>query len=477
MRTIRFLIGLSIMSTFTPGCGHLGTGNEARRAPGAVETPPSLARSIHEKHPAGNFADLRALLTSKKAGAGMDVARALQLMKAEPRFSPLFSSYTLARESRSLQSATASAPRALLFGDDGRLMVTFNAKNAATGGNSLETVEYDAGARALKYREVLFKSELVGAGAAELKKAGGSFRALPARVLDHGFLYSSADDIEFEDQNIVISKPNPAKCMQCHQTNARYPDVARYNWEGYSVWKGFYGEDNDTLVSAEISANEENPDREIDYDEPARAYADYLKATAKDPRYSTLQRSATFPFRAKLTLGNFAERPNLRLTKIMGIYQGEVYAGILERELAPAQGDEFLRRLFCEGDHEALKIYGDYLPEHLDLLGEPSDMAKYLAKKLNIKPKYDLGGAPVFFQEIDKEKGLIKMEFRHMVAAIYAIDLLRARGRRMPTEFNPPRPLRELAGLGPALTELLPLYFGFVSRPDEERRAICASLR
>jgi hypothetical protein len=123
------------------------------------------------------------------------------------------SHYVLVFASRSLQGASFTAPRAILFDDDARLVVSYNGDPQQRGYDALETMEFDPAANAFRFREILFPVPGNGAAAA-------------ARI-------SAADD---------------ARCAACHGS------PARPIWDTPPVWPGVYGERYHAGLSAAEAA-------------------------------------------------------------------------------------------------------------------------------------------------------------------------------------------------------------------------------
>jgi hypothetical protein len=137
----------------------------------------------------------------------------------------LRSRYVLMHESRSLQEATYSAPRALLFTADASFVVAFNGGPTENGYLALETLEFDQKNAVFQLREVAFP-------------AAGDARA-----------------------NVVFSEINPPRCLVCHG------DAPRPIWDAYPEWPGAYGEvDHGALQGTEktgihafLAARRSNP--------------------------------------------------------------------------------------------------------------------------------------------------------------------------------------------------------------------------
>lgn len=112
--------------------------------------------------------------------------------------------YTLMHSSRSLQSATPEAPRAILYGDDAKFIASFNGDRSHPGNRDLEIIQFRDETKSFEFRTIRFPED---PGSAE---------------------------------KATISEANPQLCMNCHrQTNPRPI------WDGYFLWPGAYGAEDD----------------------------------------------------------------------------------------------------------------------------------------------------------------------------------------------------------------------------------------
>src|SRR5260221_2976765 len=137
--------------------------------------------------------------------------------------------YALVFASRSLQGASYSNPRAILFGSDAQLVVTYNGDPHERGYDAVETMEFDPGTAAFLFREIRFGS--------------GSDAGRP-----------------------IVSAANPARCAACHGA------PARPIWDTPPSWPGVYGE----RYKAGLSAPE------------AKGIAAFLAPQQQHPRYRPL---------------------------------------------------------------------------------------------------------------------------------------------------------------------------------------------
>ncbi len=135
--------------------------------------------------------------------------------KADPL---VFRFYLLAFRSRSLQSSTPQAPRAILFSPAADFMASFNSHSALRGSRNIEIIRFDNTNEKFEFRELTF--DLIN--------------------------------------RPILSEPNPQKCLECHQSVTRTDVDPRPNWEPYFMWPGFYGmTDGGTLKSEKHMTDDE----------------------------------------------------------------------------------------------------------------------------------------------------------------------------------------------------------------------------
>ncbi len=185
------------------------------------------------------------------------VEQALAVLPAELR-----ANYALVFASRSLQDAAPAAPRAILYGADGRFIVTFNGDAGERGYDVLETMQFDERSNSFHFREVSFPS-------AESPK---------------------------------VSEDNPGRCTACHGR------PARPIWDTLPTWPGVYGERYRAGLSKPESIGMQA----------------FLARQAQDPRYRYLIGARRFGDRATyvasaatLYNGQNFEPPNARLSALL----------------------------------------------------------------------------------------------------------------------------------------------------------------
>lgn len=195
-------------------------------------------------------------------------------------------SFTFLRRSESLQGASGVFPRAIVYGHDARLLMTFNGDATQAGFDRIELIES--------------------------RGSHWEFREIVAR------------------DGLKVSPPNPDRCLQCH-TTFRHP-----LWDEYSIWKRAFGKHDDTIadLTPESRAKmEKEPwmaDRIIEADE----YEAFLAIKDAHPRYKWL----TFPKGSEISPYNYRGtneedyrlRPNLRLTNLLSRHHAEAIVARLQ---------------------------------------------------------------------------------------------------------------------------------------------------
>src|SRR5450631_432894 len=221
-----------------------------------------LAIGLAESAPAGEFA----FDSLSQVMAAQHVGSVEELLAALPE--DLRTHYSLVFSSRSLQDASLENPRAVLFGSDAQLIVTFNGDSSQHGFEAVETMEFDAHANRFIFREITFSPD----------------KTQPAAR---------------------ISDPNPARCAACHDR------PARPIWDVPPAWPGVYGE----RYGAGLSTME------------LRGLRRFLATQATHPRYRYLLGAAaladrdTYVSSSRATYnGVSVEPPNARLSTLLATY-------------------------------------------------------------------------------------------------------------------------------------------------------------
>jgi cytochrome c553 len=220
----------------------------------------------------------------------------------------LLSRYVLMKSSRSLQEASATNPRAILFGNDARLILSFNGSAEQMGYNKLEVIQFHDATRSFELREIEFP-ETNGGPLGEAK----------------------------------FSQANPSSCLRCHGNDPRP------NWEPYARWPGAYGE-NDGRIPRDTS--HQTHDLLSDLKTPNIAtqsdLAKFMGAAATHPRYRHLallpidkkdpeewRIKAPQDFTAKLAQLNFMRVARLmQATPFYETYKFAILGGVLYQNIS-----------------------------------------------------------------------------------------------------------------------------------------------
>src|SRR6266700_7190712 len=112
-----------------------------------------LALALAEPAPAGDFSfdSLNQVIAARHVGS---VEELLAVLPEDLR-----AHYSLVFSSRSLQDASFEHPRAVLFGANAQLILTFNGDPSQHGFEALETMEFDASANRFLFREITFSHD------------------------------------------------------------------------------------------------------------------------------------------------------------------------------------------------------------------------------------------------------------------------------------------------------------------------------
>src|SRR5258706_3124431 len=190
----------------------------------------------------------------------------------------LRSRYVLVFDSRSVQEASPSNPRVLLFGNDARFTVSFNGDAGQRGFGAVETMEFSDVTATFTLREIRFPDLAHGPGAVE------------------------------------FSESNPARCTVCHGTPARPV------WDTFPLWPGVYGE----RYQRALSGSE------------AEGLSAFSSTQAAHPRYRYLEGFNAERFREQLAptqqrrySGTLEEPPNAVLSTLLG----RLTARVMEQEV------------------------------------------------------------------------------------------------------------------------------------------------
>ena len=143
---------------------------------------------------------------------------------------PYRSRYVLLFDSRSLHGSSFENPRAVIFGEDAKFIVSFNGEKSQSGYYAFETMEFTD--NNFHYREILFPE-------------------------------NPTNEVKFSE---------PGKCLKCHT------DPARPIWDSFPSWPGAYGE----RYLMPLSPTEKE------------GLTKFAKIQSSHPRYKTLEKFADF---------------------------------------------------------------------------------------------------------------------------------------------------------------------------------------
>jgi len=208
--------------------------------------------------PEFDFQALQLLIERERIGSIEAVLAALP--------TDLRSHYVLVFTSRSSQKASFRYPRAILYGSDAHLMVSFNGDPAAHGYQTLETAEYDAQQARFRFREIRF-----------------------------GNSPTNTAEVEF-------SEVDPVRCQRCHGAPPRPV------WDTSPLWPGAYGERyRSNLTSTERAGLQQ-----------------FLSQQPTHPRYRELVAAQRFAYRGTFApdakdeyAGGRSEPPNAELSQLL----------------------------------------------------------------------------------------------------------------------------------------------------------------
>ena len=251
--------------------------------------------------------------------------------------------FTFMRKSRSLQEASDSHPRAIVYGSDAKFIFAFNGDPSQQGYNHIEMIQFHPqtsgqGAH-LEFRELVFTSD-----------------------------------------RAELSAANPPKCMQCHSTSLHHL------WDPYENWQGSYGERDDGILnqSDKYVFGGQTQDIIDLYNKEFGAYQTFLSHRLEHPRYRELnypEGSPVSPY-SPTHRGERRFRPNLRLTKLLTELQSQLmlsrlssnekcfwdWAYLLEAQLINCQNEpDFARKMQSELNRAFLLLQKKYPKPNLEV--------------------------------------------------------------------------------------------------------------
>jgi len=206
--------------------------------------------------------------------------------------------FTFMRQSGSLQEASPTFPRAIVYGPSGRLVFTFNGDVSHEGYNVVEVMHF---------HEPDSQSP---------QDLGFEFRELTFHT----------------NGEVGISPPNPGKCVRCHYS------PLRPIWDPYELWHGAYGKRDDGIVdipSFKYLNFSPTPRERIEYDEELVQYRAFQAIKDGHERYNKLIYPAGSPVSpySPRHRGDYNFRTNLRLTKHLGgLHAKHVFTQIISQK-------------------------------------------------------------------------------------------------------------------------------------------------
>lgn len=265
--------------------------------------------------------------------------------------------FTLMRRSVSLQGASGKFPRAIVFGRDAKLILTFNGDRSQRGYHRIELI-------ALKETN---------------DETAWEFREITA-IPEAGRL-------------LTISDANPARCMQCHTTSL-HPI-----WDDYAVWKDAFGSHDDVILRVSAEDREKwttSPgmqDRVRESDE----FTLFQGLQVTHDRYQWLRPSKDSdvgPYNRQLFNPNPDIRPNLKLTANLSQHHGRtIVSQIKGKRCFPKHQYAVLAGMLnCDG--------GGGLPDVYSRLHELSVETDDFNLKMNPSSEHFYEGSYYLYQRV-----------------------------------------------------------------------------
>lgn len=251
-------------------------------------------------------------LTFEKVEATLQACNILRIEDLLPLLPPDFRSrYVLVHQSRSLQGATAIAPRVIMFGLDAKFIIAFSGSAKLEGYDSIETIEFDDQSKEFNFRSISFPSEN---------------RASQEQIKPH------------------ISEKNPERCTHCHRKELRP------NWDTYSSWPGVFGSKDDGMPASEKAAY-------LNFKENV-----YLK----EGRYKYFEDSKKYPDHARYFDYFPYTRSNLQFTFLLSLLNAQSIAREIKDNLKlhPFRY-ALLSSLRCDDDFDDPTVLSQIIPSSI----------------------------------------------------------------------------------------------------------------
>lgn len=232
--------------------------------------------------------------------ANRDLNTIDDLIKALPK--EYKENFTLVHSSQSLQGASYQNPRAVVFGPDASLVMTFNGDPSQKGYNNLEILHWDKTSKQLELREVTFDKDGVS--------------------------------------KPIYSEANPQKCMQCHSASPKPSGYVKPVMSDYAIWNGFYGSRDDSIFVLPDNTEQTNSLSPTEVNIVKKETSEFLsfkQRVLSDPssRYYDLltsndSSSPYYPYRyngnGDYVITKFDNAPNTRLTSLLYTRQTNQFA-------------------------------------------------------------------------------------------------------------------------------------------------------
>ena len=174
------------------------------------------------------------------------------------KYPDYLSFHTFVYQSFSLQGSSLKAPRALVFGRDSKLVMSFNEGEDLKGHDTIEVMRFKNETKEFEFREIQFSKDKT---------------KLTEEEIDPSL-------------NFAISPANGqnGKCLMCHS------QPARPNWDPYPFWPGIYGSHSDFENFSSGNGTmkfEEIPPSDSSYKE-RQAYLSFMANERNQGRYKYL---------------------------------------------------------------------------------------------------------------------------------------------------------------------------------------------
>ena len=298
MRAFSKFLALPVLLVM--GCTHQETAQNSQtstRTPAATQLKTSATTSATLDYP--KFIELMNRQQPKS------VMQTLQILK--DHYPDYLSYHVFVYNSFSLQGSTLQAPRAVVFGKDSKLVISFGGDEKIKGYDVIEIMHFDDQEKKFEFREIQFPQDKT---------------ALTEDEMD-------------STKNFALSPKNGTdqKCLMCHGTPAR-PNVSTYPF-----FPGFYGSHDDFRTTSAVDKNDSM------YPELV-AYKQFMSGNRNQGRYAMLPELYHQPGEPSAIE---TSRPNYRLTNQLNKLNGERVAREIKNDpiLAP-QKNKIIRAILCE---------------------------------------------------------------------------------------------------------------------------------